>query len=192
MGYNKIVWGNETLIDLTGDTIEEQYIVGGKTAHDRAGNVITGTCTYDADTSDATATADEIIDGEVAYANGNRVTGTMPRNENVAGVIKDVNTPYNIGVGYHDGSGTVSIDSSEAEKLQPINIRDGITILGVTGTMSGSEAVKAEYKTVKPTTTGFTVVPDASQNYNYIAEVVVEPIPYKETANQFGTTVTIG
>ena len=187
--YNKVVWGDKTLIDLTGDTIEEQYIIGGKTAHDRSGNIITGTCTYDADTSAATATADEILEGEVAYANGNEITGTMPRNENVAGVISRVDTPYSIGVGYHDGSGKVSIDSAEAEKIKPANIRDGVEILGVKGTMTGTEAIKTEPGEATPTKDGFTLVPTAGY---YFTEVVVKPIPYKETANTFGTTVTIG
>lgn len=116
----------------------------------------------------------------------------MPRNENVAGVISDINTPYSIGVGYHDGSGKVTIDEAEKAKLVPANIREGTTVLGVVGTMSGSEAVKAETKTVTPTTSIQTVVPDTSAGYNYISQVTVNAIPYVETANNFGTTVTIG
>ena len=187
--YNKVVWGDKTLIDLTGDTIEPQYIIQKKTAHDRSGNIITGTCPFDADTSGATVTADEILDGEVAYANGNEVIGTMPRNENVAGVISRVDTPYSIGVGHHDGSGKVSIDPAEAEKIQPANIREGVEILGVKGTMSGTESVKTEPGAATPTKDGFTLVPTAGY---YFTEVVIDPIPYKETANTFGTTVTIG
>lgn len=43
MGYNKIVYDNNTLIDLTADTITPDKILVGYTAHDRAGNLITGT-----------------------------------------------------------------------------------------------------------------------------------------------------
>lgn len=189
MAINKVLWGDETLIDLTGDTIEAQYIIKKKTAHDRAGNKIEGTCPYDADTSEATATADEILEGEKAYCNGNEVIGTMPRRENVAGVISRVDTPYSIDLGYHDGSGKVSIAPSEAEKIQPANIRDGVEILGVKGTMTGTESVKTEPGEATPTKDGFTLVPTAGY---YFTEVVVKPIPYVESANTFGTTVKIG
>lgn len=189
MAYNKIVWGNETLIDLTGDTVEAQYILDGKTAHDRSGKAITGNCKYDADTSGATATADEILDGEIAYANGNEITGTMPRNENVAGVISDINTPYSIGVGYHDGSGKVSIDSNEVNKIKPANIREGVSILGVVGTMSGSESLETEMGEATPKTTDQIITPTPGK---YFSQVTVKAIPYKESSNQFGTTVTIG
>lgn len=189
MAINKIVWGDETLIDLTGDTIEAQYIIQKKTAHDRTGKVIEGSCPYDADTSGATATADEILEGEVAYANGNEITGTMPRNENVAGVISRVDTPYSIGVGYHDGSGKVSIHPDEAEKLQPANIRDGIEILGVKGSMKGTESVETEPGSATPKTTEITYSPTPGKYFN---QFTVAAIPYVETANQFGTTVKIG
>lgn len=187
--YNKIVWGNETLIDLTGDTVEAQYILDGKTAHDRSGAIITGTCKYDTDTSGATATADEILAGEVAYCNGNEITGTMPRNENVAGVISDVNTPYSISLGYHDGSGKVSIASAEAAKLQPANIREGISILGVTGTMSGMESLETEEGEATPSKEEQIITPTPGK---YFSQVKVKAIPYVESANAFGTTVTIG
>ena len=56
-------------------------------------------------------------------------------------------------MGYHDGSGTVTIAAAEKAKLVPDNIRQGITILGVEGAMSGTEDVKAQAKTVTPKTT---------------------------------------
>lgn len=42
---NKVVFGNETLIDLTEDTVEEGALLAGYTAHDRSGRGITGTVT---------------------------------------------------------------------------------------------------------------------------------------------------
>ncbi len=40
---NKVVYGDQTLIDLTSDTIAADKIVSGYTAHDKSGAVLTGT-----------------------------------------------------------------------------------------------------------------------------------------------------
>lgn len=45
MGNSKIVYYGETLIDLTGDTVEAAKLLKGVTAHDKAGNEIVGTLT---------------------------------------------------------------------------------------------------------------------------------------------------
>ena len=42
MAYNKIIYGGNTLIDLTSDTIAADKILQGYTAHDKAGAQITG------------------------------------------------------------------------------------------------------------------------------------------------------
>ena len=55
MAKNKIIYGGEVLIDLTQDTVTAADLAEGVTAHDKSGAVITGTNTYDSDTSDDTA-----------------------------------------------------------------------------------------------------------------------------------------
>ena len=193
MAVNKVIYGNTTLIDLTSDTVNSEKLLSGVVAHDKSGAVITGECTYDADTSDGTANASEILATKTAYVNGSKVTGSMPNRGAVSGTISDVSTPYSIQSGYHDGSGTVSIASTEAAKLIPDNIRKDITVLGVTGTMSGSEDVKATDVTLTPYTTSQTVVPSDFGDYNYISQVTVGAISYVETDNPAGgKTVTIG
>ena len=190
MANSKVVLGSEVLIDLTSDTVDASHLLDGYTAHGADGEAVTGTCTFDADTSDATATASEILATKTAYKNGAKITGTMPNNGAVSGSISDVSTPYTVPNGYHDGSGSVSIDSTEASKIIAGNIKDGVTILGVLGTYTG-EGGTGQQKTVTPTLSQQTVLPDTG--YDYLTEVTVNAIPDVRTLNaQGGYTVTIG
>ena len=45
MAVSKVVYAGNTLIDLTGDTVAADKLLSGYTAHDAAGNAITGTAT---------------------------------------------------------------------------------------------------------------------------------------------------
>ena len=113
----------------------------------------------------------------------------MPNRGAVTGTISTL-SPYTIQNGYHDGSGTVSIDSTEAGKIIAANIKSGVTILGVQGSYSGETISVEANKTVTPSTTAQTILP--SSTYDYLAQVTVNAIPYAETPNSFGITVTIG
>lgn len=191
MAISKVVYGGRVLMDLTADTVQADKLLEGITAHGADGEPITGACTFDSDTQDATAAAAEILSGKTAYVRGAKVTGTMPSNGAVSGAISEKAQEYTIPQGWHDGSGKVSIASAEQAKIIASNIRSGVTILGVTGTMSGQESVRAQAKTVTPTAEEQEVLPD--EGYNYLSEVTVNPIPYSEAANAAGgTTVTIG
>lgn len=182
---NKVIYGGRTLIDLTSDTVTAASVLKDVTFHLPSGATASGTCTYDSDTTSDTATVAEVLTGKTFHARGSALTGTMPNRGAVTGVISAVDGSYTIQNGYHDGSGTVSIDSTEAAKIIAANIREGVTILGVTGTMSGSEDVHAQSKNVTPRTTSQTITPD-SPTYNYLSQVVVAAIPYTETQNAAG------
>lgn len=189
MAKNKIIYGGTVLVDMTGDTATASQILEGYTAHINTGEQVEGTCTYDADTSDATAQVAEILLNKTAYVNGNKLTGTMPNNGAVSGTISTKAGQYTVPQGYHDGSGKVSISSTEQAKIIASNIKSGITILGVEGSYSG-ESVSAQAKTATPSTTSQTILPDSG--YDYLSQVTVAAIPYVESANAYGTTVTIG
>lgn len=188
---SKVIFNGDVLIDLTADTITASDLASGKTAHDKSGAPITGTNTFDSDTSEDTATAAEILATKTAHARGTALTGTMPNNGAVNGVISALDGDYTVPQGYHDGSGKVGISSTEKAKIIAGNIRQGVTILGVEGTMSGQEDVNAQSKTVTPSATAQTVTPDTG--YNYLTQVTVNAIPYSESDNSAGgVTVTIG
>lgn len=190
---NKVVNGEtgDVIIDLTGDTlINASQLQSGIVAHDRTGATITGTNTYDADTSDANATASQVLSGATAYVNGAKVTGTMTNNGAVNGTISTKAQQYSVPAGYHDGSGKVQIASTEQAKIVAGNIKQGVQILGVTGTYSG-EGVSLQSKTVTSSFSAQTVTADSG--YDALSQVTVNAMPYSETDNAAGgKTVTIG
>ena len=154
---SKVVYGNTPLIDLTADTVEASKLLKDYTAHGADGELITGTCEYDADTSDAE--------------------------------IDDVDDELSITSGYHDGTGVAKLDATEKAKIVAENIKNGVSILGVTGSYTG-EGVPTEQVTVTPYTTAQTVLPTTGYN---ISQVNVNAIYYSETANSGGgITATIG
>ena len=188
---NKVVLADGTvLIDLTADTIDAAHVLSGYTGHDASGAPIMGSCDYDSNTTNDTLTVSEALTGKTFHARGTAYTGTMPNNGAVSGTISTVAGTYTVPQGYHDGSGTVAISSTEQAKIIPGNIKSGTVILGVTGTYSG-EAITSQSKTVSPTFTQQTIQPDTG--YDYLSAVTVAAISVTYTDNAAGgKTVTIG
>ena len=190
MAISKIIYGGDVLLDLTADTVTAEHLIKGYTAHGADGELITGTNDWDSNTQDATAADAEILLGKTAYVKGTKKTGTMPNNGAVAGVIALAAGAYSVPQGYHDGSGKVSIDAAEQAKLIPENIREGVSVLGVTGTMTGAESVTSQAREVTPATAEQVILPEPG--YNYLSQVTVKAIPYVESENSAGgKTVTI-
>ena len=241
MAVNKVVYNGQTLIDLTKDTVAEDTMLSGVTAHDKSGNEVTGTIprkssrhyvpnesghtisagqylsgdqTIPGDenftsaniaggvtiwnktgtfSNDATAIPGEVLNGKTYYAKGLKQTGTMPNKGSIAGYITHRDTPFAIPAGYHDGGGTVGLSAQDIANLIPQNIAQHVTILGIQGEMTGTEAVNAQEKTVTPTDEDQIITPDRANGYNFLSQVLVHRIPYIEADNEFGgTTVTIG
>ena len=191
MGNGKITFFGETLIDLTGDNISADKVLKGFQGHGPDGEPFEGTCEFDVNSQEATATEAETLMGKTFGARGQIRTGTMPNNGAVSGTIVQKDGKYTIPQGYHDGTGVVELDATEKAKLVADNIREGVTIFGVEGRMSGTEDAKPQSKEVTPGKTAQTVLPD--EGYNYLSQVVVKGVPYTVSDNAAGgKTITIG
>lgn len=188
---NKVIVGTEVKLDLSQDDVTPDKLSKNIKAHDKSGAPIVGTNTFDADTSDGTATAAEILKDKTAYVAGSKLLGTMPNNgaKTLEIATKDGTPP--IPMGFHDGSGKAQIAAAERAKLIPANIREGVTVLGVVGSMSGSEGMKPQSKSVTPTFESQEILPD--EGYNCLSSVTVAAIPVTEMDNDAGgKTLTIG
>lgn len=144
------------------------------------------------DTSDANAKTSDILFSKTAYAKGSKVTGSMVDRGGWFDTIDDKTESVKIPKGYHNGNGYVAIGPEDKAKLSPPNIKNGVTILGVTGSYKGNDdSDSMQSKFVTPRTTSQNITPDAG--YAGLDQVSIAPIGYRVERNAAGgLTITIG
>lgn len=119
---------------------------------------VTGTLETGIDTSDADATADDILSEKTAYVNGEKIIGTIPISEdNSTYNLEDIEDISGIDTSYYsviqflttekyrlyvkpDTKFYINVDKSilaQAIGLTADKIKAGETILGITGTYTG-------------------------------------------------------
>lgn len=99
LGADATLFGDATAAD----------VISGKTMTSAAGLKVVGTNTNDADTSDATATADDIAKGKTAYVQGQKITGTVEPAESNNNIEAYAITNTNPSVSFKRTDGAIKI-----------------------------------------------------------------------------------
>ena len=87
------------------------------------------------DASEADAAAGNVLTGKVFIGPSGQDTGSMANNGSTSGTISTKAGTVTIPAGYTSG-GTVSISSTEQAKVIAGNIKSGVTLLGVSGSLT--------------------------------------------------------
>lgn len=87
------------------------------------------------DTSSADITSEHVLTGHTAFGASGSVSGGMSNNGSTSGTISTKAGTVSIPEGYTTG-GTVSISSTEQNKIIASNIKSGVTLLGVAGSLA--------------------------------------------------------
>ena len=86
-------------------------------------------------TGDADITSADVLTGKTGFGSTGSVSGSMANNGSTSGTISTKAGTVTIPAGYTSG-GTVSISSTEQSKITASNIKSGVTLLGVAGSLA--------------------------------------------------------
>lgn len=117
-------------------------LTGGYIAKNRSVLGVAGTFSDSSTISSGqnAAAAAQLLTGYSAFIDGDELEGSMPNNGSTSGTISTKAGTVSIPAGYTTG-GTVSIASTEQNKIIAGNIKDGVEILGVSGTFTDASTV---------------------------------------------------
>ncbi len=87
------------------------------------------------DTASADVSGADLLTGKTAFGASGAVSGSMANNGGTGGTISTKAGTVTIPAGYTTG-GTVAISSTEQAKIVASNIKSGVTLLGVAGSLA--------------------------------------------------------
>ena len=195
MGISRVDYDGVELINISNDSVNKLNLLEGETAHDANGDLVIGECNFDMKTKGLTAFKQHILNGKTAGVDGLVVTGTMPERTAETHFISTKDEEITIADGYHDGNGKVKINPSMVGMLTPENIRENVEILGVMGSMTGTEGENCSPPITvdAPLDEDLTIQPEGE--YTCFKQVTVKKVPYTvedKSADGKGIWVTIG
>lgn len=87
------------------------------------------------DTASADIASGDVLTGKTGFGPNGAVSGSMPNNGSTSGTISTKAGTVSVPEGYTSG-GTVKISDDEQAKLIAGNIKSGVTVLGVAGSLA--------------------------------------------------------
>lgn len=112
--YNKVSVNGEVLIDLSSDTVTVETLSEGVTAHNSAGELITGTHKCNGGGGDAAAIVDGILDRSVTEINNNNITRIGQHALRDCTKLKSVKFPNITYIGEYGFYNCTSLETIEA------------------------------------------------------------------------------
>lgn len=177
-----------TSIELNAEFADVANVIGLTAEKLVKGNTILGvegTASAGLDTSDANATIKDILENKTAYVNGEKLTGTMTNNGDK--VIVPNTDEQDFSAGYYNSVQVRPVTATVDENIKAENIKVGIDILGVSGTVVELNGHELE---VTPSTKQKVITPE--ENYNAITKVTVSAVTSEIDANILPENIKAG